>query len=168
MTAVTDGASRTPSGGVGKGPDILEGQSLLTDFSRFYVLLLLYEGGKHGYEIMSSIEDRLGRSASPSLVYPFLKLLEQNGYVSSMESNVGRKTKKVYSLTSSGRAFSEKLFRQFANIVSSAIEPTLQVCAHCGCRVYKDAHRQNIGGRVLAFCCKYCARSYAKEMKVKT
>ena len=155
------GGRRPPAG------EPLEGQALLTDFSRFYVILLLYEGGKHGNEIMSSIEHRLGRPASPSFVYPFLKLLEEQGYVASKESAVGRKTRKVYSLTGPGRALCVRLFGQFTNIVSSAIEPTLQVCAHCGCRVYKDAHFQKVGGRELAFCCKYCARSYVRESRGK-
>ena len=143
----------------------LEGQALLTDFSRFYILTLLYEGGKHGYEIMTSLEGRLGRKASPSLVYPFLKVLQDQGYVALRSIRIGRKQKKVYSLTPSGKAFCDRLFRQFANIVSSAIEPTLQVCAHCGCRVYKDAHLQDVNGRKLAFCCRYCARSYVRERK---
>ena len=148
---------------MGKPALAFGGQGLLTDFSRFYVLLLLYEGGKHGYEIMSSIEARLGHPVSPSLVYPFLKLLEEHGYVASRESNVGRKTRRVYSLTATGRDFCGRLFRQFTSIVSSAIEPSLQVCAHCGCRVYKDAYFQTVNGRKLAFCCKYCARSYVRE-----
>jgi DNA-binding PadR family transcriptional regulator len=143
--------------------ETIQGKDLLTDFSRFYVLLLLYEGGKHGYEIIASIRRRLGRTASPSLVYPFLKLLEGHGYVAAKSSNVGLKARKVYSLTPSGREFCDRLFAQFTNIVSSAIEPTLQVCAHCGCRVYKDAFFKKVGGRELAFCCKYCARTYEKE-----
>ncbi|MDG6985382.1 MAG: helix-turn-helix transcriptional regulator [Nitrososphaerota archaeon] len=143
----------------------MEGRSLLTDFSRFYVLLLLYEGGKHGYEIMSSIEKRLGRTASPSLVYPFLKLLEEHGFVEPSADNVGRKTRTVYSLTAAGVQFCDRLFSQFTNIVSSAIEPSLQVCAHCGCRVYKDAYIQRVRGEDLAFCCKYCARSFLRGTK---
>ncbi|MDG7011112.1 MAG: helix-turn-helix transcriptional regulator [Nitrososphaerota archaeon] len=143
----------------------LEGPALLTDFSRFYILTLLYEGGKHGYEIMTSIESRLGRKASPGLVYPFLKLLQGHGYVTFRSSSVGNKQRKVYSLTPSGKAFCDRLFSQFTNMVSGAIEPTLQVCAHCGCRVFRDAYTQEIDGRRLAFCCRYCAKSYATEMR---
>jgi len=112
---------------------------------------------------MSSIEERLGQKASPSLVYPFLKILEGNGLVTSESRSVGQKTKKVYSLTDSGRALCISLFKQFTTIISSAIEPSLQVCAHCGCRVYKDAYFEEVGGRKVAFCCKYCAKAYVKE-----
>jgi PadR family transcriptional regulator, regulatory protein PadR len=136
---------------------------LLTDFSRFYILLLLFEGQKHGYQIMSNVERRLDQKVSPSLVYPFLRLLEDQGLVKSKEMNVGQKTRNVYSLTGSGRSLCNRLFRQFTTIVSSAIEPSMEVCAHCGCRVYKDAYFEEIKGRKIAFCCKYCAAAYKKE-----
>jgi DNA-binding PadR family transcriptional regulator len=160
-------ASRPAQPEASQSRGVFEGRELISDFSRFYILLLLYEGGKHGYEIMSSIEERLGHPASPSLVYPFLKLLEEKGYVTSRSANIGRKPKKVYSLTTTGRAFCSRLFGQFTNIVSSAIEPSLQVCAHCRCRVFRDAYIEKIRGHVLAFCCKYCARSYTKEKEGK-
>ena len=136
---------------------------VLTDFSRFYILLLLFEGQKHGYQIMSNVERRLGQKVSPSLVYPFLRLLEEQGLVKSKEKNIGQKTRNVYSLTGSGRTLCNKLFRQFTTIVSSAIEPSMEVCAHCGCRVYKDAYSEEIKGRKIMFCCKYCAAAYKKE-----
>lgn len=136
---------------------------VLTDFSRFYILLLLFEGQKHGYQIMSNVERRLGQKVSPSLVYPFLRLLEEQGLVNSKERSIGQKTRKVYSLTGRGRSLCNKLFRQFTTIVSSAIEPSMEVCAHCGCRVYKDAYFEEIKGIRIAFCCKYCAAAYKKE-----
>jgi DNA-binding PadR family transcriptional regulator len=141
----------------------IDGSSVLTDFSRFYILLLLFEGEKHGYEIMSGIKRRLGHVVSPSLVYPFLRLLEGQGYVKSKASNIGQKRRNVYSLTNSGRSLCNKLFRQFTTIVSSAIEPSMEVCAHCGCTVYKDAYSEKIKGMRLMFCCKYCAAAYRRE-----
>lgn len=135
----------------------------ITDFSRFYILLLLFEGEKHGYQLMSSIEERLGQTFSPSLVYPFLKALEGQRLVRSELRNVGQKTKRVYALTSNGRALCGRLFKQFTTIVSTAIETSLQICAHCGCSVYKDAYLEDTNGRRTAFCCKYCARAYRKE-----
>lgn len=144
--------------------DHFEG-SVFTDFSRFYILLLLFEGEKHGYQIMSNIEKRLGQKVSPSLVYPFLKVLEEQQLVRSKESDIGRKTRTVYSLTSSGRSLCNKVFRQFTTIVSSAIEPSMQVCANCGCKVYKDAYSEVIKGRNMMFCCKHCAAAYKREDK---
>jgi len=78
--------------------------------------------------------------------------------------SVGEKEKKVFELTKRGRELTTELFKRFAELVSIAIEPSLYVCAHCGCKVYEGAYRETIGGEELAFCCKHCARSY-KEMK---
>jgi PadR family transcriptional regulator PadR len=148
-----------------KSNDALFQGSVFTDFSRFYILLLLFEGEEHGYQIMSNIEKRLGQKVSPSLVYPFLKVLEEQGLVRSRERKVGQKTRWVYSLTSSGRSLCDKIFRQFTTIVSSAIEPSMQVCANCGCKVYKDAYSEAIKGKKLMFCCKHCATAYKREEK---
>ena len=100
---------------------------------------------------------------SPSLVYPFLKRLEDQGFVKCESKNLGRRTRKVYSLTASGRSLCTRLFKQFTTLVSTAIEPSLLVCAHCGCKVYKDAYYEEIDRQKIVFCCKYCARSYRSD-----
>jgi len=51
---------------------------LISDFARFYILTILYEGPCHGYGILDKFKKRLGREISPSLVYPFLQGLEQH------------------------------------------------------------------------------------------
>ncbi|MBS7627893.1 helix-turn-helix transcriptional regulator, partial [Candidatus Bathyarchaeota archaeon] len=51
----------------------------LLDFTRLYVLMILYEGPIHGYKILGEFKKRLGKDVSPSLVYPFLQTLEQRG-----------------------------------------------------------------------------------------
>jgi PadR family transcriptional regulator, regulatory protein PadR len=140
-----------------------QSSAFLKDFSRFYILLLLFEGQKHGYQIMSSIEERLGQTTSPSLVYPFLRTLEEQGLVKSQSENIGQKKRNIYTLTNSGKTLCHKLFKQFTTIVSSAIEGSMEVCAHCGCTVYKDAYFEKIDGRKTAFCCKYCADAYKRK-----
>lgn len=139
---------------------------LINDFSRFYILLLLYEGPKHGYEIISKMESRLGQKVSPSLVYPFLKILESNNLVTFEEKSSGKRARNIYSLSTRGKTLCNRLFKQFTSVVSSAIEPSMQVCAHCGCQVFKDGYSETIRGKRLAFCCKYCATSYKKELGV--
>lgn len=68
---------------------------------RLYLLKLLEEGPKHGYELIRLLEDRfLGMySPSPGTVYPRLSALEEDGLVTSEEVE-GRK---VYRLTDAGR-----------------------------------------------------------------
>lgn len=68
---------------------------------RLFLLKLLSEGPKHGYELIRALEDRfLGMySPSPGTVYPRLAALEEDALVVSEEQD-GRK---VYRLTDKGR-----------------------------------------------------------------
>jgi len=139
---------------------------LLCDFSRFFILMILYEGPAHGYSIINSFKQRLGKEVSPSLVYPFLQQLEEKGLVKHTLKPVGEKEKKVFQLTKEGRELCAGLFKRFANLVSIAIEPSLHVCAHCGCKVYEGGYREVIGGKETTFCCVHCAQSYKEERKL--
>ena len=69
---------------------------------RLYLLSLLDEGPRHGYDIMQALSDRTGGTYTPSAgtVYPRLAKLEEEGLVS--KSVDGRKT--VYEITDAGRA----------------------------------------------------------------
>jgi DNA-binding PadR family transcriptional regulator len=136
---------------------------LLSDFSRFYILTILYEGPAHGYQIMSQFKKRVKKEISPSLVYPFLEQLENKGYVKHTLQPVGDKIKKVFQLTDEGRELCTCLFKRFAGLVSIAIEPSLSVCAHCGCKVYEGAYKEVIDGKEIAFCCMHCAASYKES-----
>ena len=78
---------------------------------------------------------------------------------------VGEKEKKVFELTEKGKELATGLFKRFAELVSVAIEPSLYVCAHCGCKIYEGAHRETIEGETLAFCCVHCAASYKETKK---
>ncbi|MGE5533150.1 MAG: PadR family transcriptional regulator [Bacillota bacterium] len=137
---------------------------LISDFSRFYILTILYEGPAHGYRIISQFKKRVKKEVSPSLVYPFLDQLEGKGLVKHTLKPIGDKVKKVFELTPEGRELCTGLFKRFAELVSIAIEPSLDVCAHCGCKVYEGAYREVIDAKEIAFCCMHCARSY-KETK---
>ncbi|WP_026059828.1 PadR family transcriptional regulator [Microbacterium yannicii] len=69
---------------------------------RLYLLNLLDEGPRHGYDIMQALSDRTGGTYTPSAgtIYPRLAKLEEEGLVT--KSVDGRKT--VYSITDAGHA----------------------------------------------------------------
>ena len=138
---------------------------LISDFSRFYILTILYEGPAHGYSIIRRFKKRVQRTVSPSLVYPFLQKLEEKNLVKHTVRPVGEKKRKVFELTQEGRELCTGLFIRFAELVAIAIEPSLYVCAHCGCKVYKGGYREIIDERETVFCCIYCARSYRETKK---
>ncbi len=69
---------------------------------RLYLLALLEEGPKHGYDVIRALSDRFGGTYSPSAgtVYPRLSKLEEEGLVATASD--GRRT--VYSITEAGLA----------------------------------------------------------------
>jgi DNA-binding PadR family transcriptional regulator len=133
---------------------------IISDFSRFYILTILYEGPVHGYSIINQFKKRVNKEISPSLVYPFLQQLEDKCLVKHTLTPVGDKTKKVFELTVDGKTLCLCLFKRFAELVSIAIQPSLHVCAHCGCKVYEGSHHEVINGKEMSFCCIHCAASY--------
>jgi len=141
-------------------------EEFLSDFSRFYILTILYEGPSHGYSILNHFKQRLGKEVSPSLVYPFLQQLEEKGLVKHTIKPVGEKEKKVFELTKEGKEVCTRLFKRFANLISIALAPSLEICAHCGCKVYEGGYREVIEGKETNFCCMHCANSYKEEKKL--
>ncbi|MGP3533390.1 PadR family transcriptional regulator [Microbacterium sp. RD1] len=69
---------------------------------RLYLLSLLDESPRHGYDLMQALADRTGGTYTPSAgtVYPRLAKLEEEGLVTKTVE--GRKT--VYEITEAGRA----------------------------------------------------------------
>lgn len=69
---------------------------------RLYLLSLLAQQPRHGYELIQALSDRFGGTYSPSAgtIYPRLAKLEEDGLV--RKSADGRKT--VYDITDAGRA----------------------------------------------------------------
>jgi DNA-binding PadR family transcriptional regulator/ribosomal protein L24E len=138
----------------------------ISDFSRFYILTILYKEPAHEYRIISKFRKRIGNEISPSLVYPFLKQLGQKGLVNHTVKPIGEKEPKVFELTGEGKELCTRLFKRFVKLVSVAIEPSVEVCAHCGCKVYEGGYTEAIDGKETAFCCKNCANSYKQERKL--
>ncbi len=138
---------------------------IVCDFSRVYILTMLHENPVHGYEIISKFKTVIGKDVSPSLVYPFLKQLEEKGLVQHSLKPVGAKKKKVFELTPEGKEFSEQLFKRFSELISVALEPSLEVCAHCGCKVLEGSgYTERVKDKELTFCCVHCAASFKESL----
>ncbi len=140
-----------------------EMSEILSDFSQFYILLLLSEGDIHGYGLIKAFKKRAGRNLSAGTLYPFLQKLSQKELVSQRDMPVGKKPKTVYSLTDKGKEFVSGLFRRFAAMTASAIEPSLETCASCGVRIYEGGHHEEIDGQTMAFCCPHCAAAFKHQ-----
>lgn len=138
---------------------------LVSDFARFYILTILYEGPTHGYDVIIKFRERVGKQISPGTVYPFLTKLEEKGIVEHKTVAIGEKEKKIYTLTERGTDFVERLFKRFAGLVSTALEPTLDICANCGCKLYEGGYTTSVDGKEMNFCCVHCAEHYIHEHK---
>ena len=82
--------------GQGEGPRARRGDV------KYFILEVLEKGPRHGYDIISALEQKSGGRyrPSPGSVYPTLQLLEDGGYATS-ETVDG---KRVYTITDAGRA----------------------------------------------------------------
>jgi DNA-binding PadR family transcriptional regulator len=98
---------------------------LVSDFSRFYILTILYEGPAQGYSLLRKFNNRIGKKISLDFIYPFLIQLEEKKLISVKSEMTGNKEKKLYDLTEDGRAFCNRLFKRFANLFTVAIESDL-------------------------------------------
>ncbi len=127
--------------------------------TKFFIVLLLKEKPEHGYNIIKSIERRLGKKISSSQVYPFLKELENKEYIAM--KNKGSRDKEVYELTNTGKKFVESLIKRFGDIIELAVKDHIFICAHCGCEIYSGGTSKIIKGKRLYFCCKQCANTFS-------
>jgi DNA-binding PadR family transcriptional regulator len=68
---------------------------------KYFILEILAEGPRHGYDIISALEQKSGGRyrPSPGSVYPTLQLLEEGGYATSAMID----GKRVYTITDAGR-----------------------------------------------------------------
>ena len=126
---------------------------------RLYLLKLLDEQPRHGYEIISLLEDRFMGLYAPSAgtVYPRLARLESEGLVEH-EVSEGRK---VYTLTSAGR---EELARNVDELASLERDLTASVS-----EMARDVRRQvRDSARDLREELKQAAREVRREVRSQT
>ncbi len=132
----------------------------VTNLVKFFSLVMLYQGPRHGYELIKDIEKQIGKKPSTGQIYPFLNALLENSLIRTKSE--GDREKKVYELTPAGRRFAEKKLEMFGGIISATIEKDLSTCAHCGCKVYSGGYEEEIDGVRLTFCCVHCAGTYKR------
>ena len=71
---------------------------------KYEILSVLWDGPRHGYEIMLAIEEKRGMRPSPGSIYPSLQMLEDEDYVTGREVD----GKRVYTIAPKGSELLEK------------------------------------------------------------
>ena len=65
---------------------------------KYDILGILWDGPRHGYDIMLTIEEQRGYRPSPGSIYPALQMLEEGDFLTGKEID----GKRVYTITDKG------------------------------------------------------------------
>jgi DNA-binding PadR family transcriptional regulator len=65
---------------------------------KYDILAILWEGPRHGYDIMLTIEEKRGFRPSPGSIYPALQMLEEGDFLTGQDVD----GKRVYTITDKG------------------------------------------------------------------
>ena len=134
------------------------------NLTKFYTLVLLKsKESVTGYYVLKRLEEDLGKTASPTYVYDFLKKLKKEGYIEDVPTPKSKRAK-GYRLTKKGAKFIDRIFLRFDNLIEVAIQSKLKACASCGVKIYDDFHTETIEGKEMNFCCKHCAKAYKNSL----
>jgi DNA-binding PadR family transcriptional regulator len=139
------------------------------NLTRFYALVLLKSKTPvSGYYILKRLKEDLGKTSSPTYVYKFLKDLRDEGYLVEVKV-ADSKRSQGYKLTDAGETFTENIFSRFNNLIETAIQSKIKICASCGVKLYDslpEIHTEKIRGAELNFCCVHCAKAYKTQLNL--
>lgn len=91
-------------------------------FIKIHVLHHAGEGPVYGTALIEELE-RHGYRVGPSLVYPLLHQLEEQGYLARDDRPVSGKVRKYYTLTSVGAQALDDIKGKIAELVAEVINP---------------------------------------------
>ncbi|MHA1985292.1 MAG: helix-turn-helix transcriptional regulator [Promethearchaeota archaeon] len=136
----------------------------IQNLTKLYSLVMLKsKEAVTGYYILERLKKDLGKTASPTYVYDFLKTLKEEGYIEEIVTEESKRSK-GYRLTISGQDFIDRIFSRFDNLIEVAIQSKLEICKSCGVKLYGKFHTEAIHGEYMNFCCKHCAKAYKNTL----
>lgn len=95
-------------------------ESCLTNLTKLYVLLLLQNSPRHGYELMSNFKKTTGKTLSPGQTYPLLNTMQKKGLLTVTEQYEGKRKRKIYSLTQKGENLTKELQATLENLLTGS------------------------------------------------
>lgn len=96
------------------------GERMVKSFLDLFVLALLDNGSRHGYEIMRELKAATGTRIGPGTLYPLLYELEERKLVTGEWVSPNRRSRKVYKLTEQGTRYRELGFRGIEKVLKSS------------------------------------------------
>ena len=87
----------------------------------FGILLMISKRSYYGYEIINELDKWQILSAKESTIYPLLRRLLKEGYLSSywQETTEGLPPRKYYSITDSGKVYLETMSAEWENLLNA-------------------------------------------------
>lgn len=92
-------------------------ERMVKSFLDLFVLSLLNDGAKHGYELMRELKFRTGTRIGAGTLYPLLYELEERQLVSAEWMSPTRRSRRVYRITEKGSKHMEQGFRGIARLL---------------------------------------------------
>ncbi|KPU28154.1 PadR family transcriptional regulator [Caloranaerobacter sp. TR13] len=95
-----------------------------TSFVKLYILHLLREKSYYGNEIIEEIKCRLNFKwePSPGMVYPLLRELEENGYITGWWIEPDKRSIRKYRITNEGFEHYKKIKLLYESIFMDSLE----------------------------------------------
>src|SRR3989442_14142918 len=89
-------------------------------FLDLFVLELLDDGPKHGYEIMRELKIRTGARIGAGTLYPLLYELEDQKLVAGEWNSPNRRSRRVYKITEPGAKYKKNGFKGIDLLIRSS------------------------------------------------
>ncbi|MEM0057962.1 MAG: PadR family transcriptional regulator [Candidatus Bathyarchaeia archaeon] len=89
-------------------------QHVIKNLLDIQILRLINKQPTWGYKIKKEIENISGLKIRHGALYPLLRKLEDKGLITSQEQQLGKRTRKIYTITEKGKTY----LKIYSNIVT--------------------------------------------------
>ncbi len=96
-------------------------ERMVKSFLDLFVLSLLDNGGKHGYEIMRELKTKTGAHIGAGTLYPLLYELEERRLVAGEWMSPTRRSRRVYRITDQGEKYRDQSFNGIDKLLRSSV-----------------------------------------------
>lgn len=98
-------------------------ERFVKSFLDLFVLDLLDDSPKHGYELMKELKNRTGARIGAGTLYPLLYELEERKLVSGEWNSPNRRSRKIYRITEPGSKYKKQGFKGIGLLVRTSEVP---------------------------------------------
>ena len=95
-------------------------ERMVKSFLDLFVLDLLDDSPKHGYEIMRELKTRTGARIGAGTLYPLLYELEERKLVAGEWNSPNRRSRRVYKITEPGARYKKNGFKGIDLLIRSS------------------------------------------------